>query len=270
MFIDHEWRQTNERGTVETGQYGFFLAMGMFAVAILFLQRAPCLAQAPEIEMVRVTGGCFQMGDTFGDGRDDEKPIHEVCVSDFYIGRYEVTQVQWQAVMGNNPSSFKGDRRPVDSVSWEDAEAFIAKLNRMTGRRYRLPTEAEWEYAARSGGRKEKWAGTSDKSQLGDYAWDGDNSGEETHVVGTKRPNELGLYDMSGNVREWVEDRYGDVWYEESPRDNPRGPQKGSARVLRGGSWRGDPWGARAAYRGWYDPAIRNNYFGFRLASSAR
>jgi formylglycine-generating enzyme required for sulfatase activity len=229
-----------------------------------------CLAQAPEIEMLLVRGGCFQEGDTFGDGLYDEKPVHKVCLSDFYIGKYEVTQAQWQAVMGNNPSVFKGDQCPVEMVNWEDVQNFIAKLNQMTGRNYRLPTEAEWEYAARSGGRREKWAGTSDESQLGDYAWLEGNSGGRTQVVGTKKPNGLGLYDMSGNVGEWVEDRYGDVYYEESPKDNPRGPRTGDSRVVRGGSWMGGAGYVRASARSWGDPPTRFYTLGFRLGHSAQ
>ena len=229
-----------------------------------------CLAQVPEIEMLLVKGGCFHKGDTFGDGSYDEKPVHEACLSDFYIGKYEVTQAQWQTVMGNNPSKFTGDRRPVEMVSWEDAQNFIAKLNQMTGKNYRLPTEAEWEYAARSGGRREKWAGTSDESQLGDYAWFQGNSGSRTHVVGTKKPNGLGLYDMSGNVLEWVEDRYDDVYYEESPKDNPRGARTGDSRVVRGGSWFGNARYVRASARSWGHPANRFYTLGFRLGHSAR
>jgi formylglycine-generating enzyme required for sulfatase activity len=246
------------------------MVVAMLGGAILFSQTTLCFAEAPEIEMVRVKGGCFQMGDTFGDGDNDEKPVHEVCVSDFYIGKYEVVQAQWQTVVGSNPSRFTGDRRPVDSVSWEDAQAFIAKLNQMTGRRYRLPTEAEWEYAARSGGKTEEWAGTSKESQLAEYAWYSKNSEEKTHVVGTKRPNGLGLYDMSGNVWEWVQDLYGEIWYEESPRDNPRGPQTGNERVLRGGSWFRDSRNVRAAYRFWGNPSSRYSGSGFRLGLSAQ
>ena len=250
--------------------YGAFLVVAMLAVAILSSRTTLSLAQATDIEMVRVRGGCFQMGDTSGGGMDNEKPLHEVCVSDFYIGKYEVTQAEWQAVMGSNPSKFTGNRRPVDSVSWEDAQAFIAKLNRMTGRRYRLPSEAEWEYAARSGGKAEEWAGTSVESQLVDYAWYSDNSGEKSHVVGTKRPNGLGIYDMSGNLWEWVQDLYSDVWYKESPRDNPQGPQTGNARVVRGGSWDINSVSVRAASRDWSNPAGRDSGTGFRVGLSAQ
>ena len=176
------------------------------------------------------------MGDTFGDGGSDEKPIHEVCVDDFYLGEHEVTQGEWKEVMGNNPSEFKncGDDCPVETVSWNDVQHYIRKLNNKTGLNYRLPTEAEWEYAARSGGREERYAGTSKKSELGDYAWYWGNSGKKTHPVKTKQPNFLGLYDMSGNVYEWVSDWYGKDYYRNSPKDNPKGPGSGKYRVLRG------------------------------------
>jgi formylglycine-generating enzyme required for sulfatase activity len=249
---------------------GFATLIVALATLTLLPLGSRCLAAAPEIEMVNVRGGCFQMGDAFSGGNPDERPVHEVCLNDFYIGKYAVTQAEWQAVMGNNPSKFTGDRRPVESVSWNDAQAFIAKLNRMTGRRYRLPTEAEWEYAARSGGKNEKWAGTSDPSQLSNYAWYSENSGQKTHAVGTKKPNGLGLFDMSGNVSEWVQDLYGEVWYEESPKDNPQGPRTGNARVLRGGSWAAGAWNLRDALRLWYDPAFWDDFLGFRLAASSR
>ncbi|HUV08617.1 MAG TPA: SUMF1/EgtB/PvdO family nonheme iron enzyme, partial [Spirochaetia bacterium] len=162
------------------------------------------------IDFVLIKGGCFQRGDTFGDGRADEKPVRTVCVDDFYIGKYEVTQSQWQSVMGNNPSFFKkcGEKCPVEQVSWNDIQEFITKLNTKTGKKYRLPTEAEWEYAARSGGRKEKYAGTSSDIELGKYAWYSANSGGSIHPSGQKQPNGLGLYDMTGNAWEWCQDWY--------------------------------------------------------------
>ncbi len=162
------------------------------------------------MEFVLVKGGCFEMGDTFGDGADDEKPTYEACLKDFYLGKYEITQGQWKRVMGANPSNFKeSDDHPVETVSWNEAQEFIRRLNQMSGKNFRLPTEGEWEYAARSGGKREKWAGTSNETELQDYAWFGSNSGSRTHPVGQKRPNGLGLYDMSGNVSDWVGDWYG-------------------------------------------------------------
>ena len=232
------------------------------------------------MEFVKVKGACYQMGDTFGDGNENERPVHEVCLEDFYIGKYDVTQGQWKTVMGNNPSCFQdcGDNCPVEEVSWNDAHDFIKKLNRRTGRNYRLPTEAEWEYAARSGGKHEKWSGTSSKAELVKYAWYSDSANwrNKSHPVGTKRPNGLGLYDMSGNVWQWVEDWYAGNYYGKSPRDNPVNYQGSrcheaddapcGCRVLRGGGW-GDPAVlARSSDRLGYTPDLRSCDIGFRLS----
>lgn len=236
------------------------------------------------MEFVFVKGGCFRMGDTFGDYEDfvavysDEKPVHEVCVGDFYIGKYEVTQEQWETIMGNNPSYFNdcGDYCPVEKVSWNDIQEFIDKLYRKTGNKYRLPTEAEWEYSARSGGKKERYAGTSNESELGDYAWYISNSGylnktyspavgpNETQPVGQKKPNGLGIYDMSGNVREWVSDWY-DRNYYQYPKYNPKGPISGIKKVIRGGSFRSTAWGTRAVCRDDYISVYWYFDLGFRL-----
>ena len=223
---------------------------------------------ATGMEFVFVKGGCYEMGDTFGDGRPDEKPVHNVCVNDFYMGKYEVTQGQWQAVMGSNPSKFNncGANCPVEQVSWNDTQDFIGRLNGKTGKNYRLPTEAEWEYAARSGGKREKYASGDDLDRV---AWYSSNSGSRTHSVGTKAPNGLGLFDMSGNVWEWCQDWYGEKYYNESTKDNPRGPSSGQYRVLRGGAWSDIPEYVRAAYRFRNPPALRYNIYGFRLSLSA-
>src|SRR3989338_10514354 len=172
---------------------------------IIFLFSLPCTVTAEEIatgeNMVFIKGGCFQMGDTFGGGDTDEQPVHKVCVDDFHMGKYEVTQKEWVDVMGTNPSHFKGcDNCPVENVSWDDIQEYINKLNQKTGKKYRLPTEAEWEYAARSGGKNEKYAGGNNIDSVG---WYDGNSGSKTHPVGQKQPNGLGLYDMIGNVLEW-------------------------------------------------------------------
>ncbi|MFA6346557.1 MAG: SUMF1/EgtB/PvdO family nonheme iron enzyme, partial [Syntrophales bacterium] len=219
------------------------------------------------MEMVYVPGGCYRMGDTFGDGNSSEKPVHEVCVSDFYIGKYEVTQGQWRQIMGYNPSHFSscGDNCPVENVSWNDAQNFADKLNNRTGKQYRLPTEAEWEYAAQSGGKSEKWAGTSSESSLRDYAWYDANSEDKTHPVGQKKPNVLGLHDMSGNVWEWCSDGWEMDYYKNSPRDNPKGPADGSHRFFRGGSWSHRAADARASFRYFVRPETRNVNLGFRL-----
>ena len=189
------------------------------------------------IEMVRVEAGTFTMGATpeMEYPWNDEKPTHQVILTnDYYIGKYEVTQALWQAVMGKNPSKFKGDNLPVENVSWDDCQEFISKLNSVTGKAFRLPTEAEWEYAAR-GGNKSRGYQYSGSNNFLDVAWFKDNSGSKTHAVGTKQPNELGIYDMSGNVWEWCQDWYGA--YSSSSPVNPTGANSGSVRVLRGGSW---------------------------------
>ncbi len=222
------------------------------------------------IELVLVKGGCFQMGDTFGDGQADEQPVHTVCVDDFYIGKYEVTQGQWQSVMGSSPSFFKkcGEKCPVEQVSWNDVQGFITKLNAKTGKTYRLPTEAEWEFAARSGGKAEKYAGTSSVAELGKYAWYIANSGGRAHPTGQKQPNGLGLYDMTGNVWEWCQDWYGEKYYSQSSRKNPPGPASGTRRVLRGGAWIFEPAGIRASTRYALTPDVQGDLYGFRLSIS--
>jgi formylglycine-generating enzyme required for sulfatase activity len=222
--------------------------------------------QRSGIEMVLIPGGSFQMGNN--DGGAGEKPIHIVNVRSFALGKYEVTQGQWNAVMGNNPSKFSscGDNCPVEQVSWGDVQQFIQKLNQQTRLQFRLPSEAEWEYAARAGSTG-KWSFGNDEGALGQYAWFTGNSGKQTHPVGQKSPNAFGLYDMHGNVWEWVQD-----WYH----DNYNGaPTNGSAwehggeqesRVLRGGSWLHDPNSLRSAIRKSLDPVYRYYLNGFRLA----
>ena len=220
---------------------------------------------------VFVKGGCFHMGDNLGIGYGNEQPVHEVCLNDYYLGKKEVTQSQWEALMGSNPSSFKncGSNCAVENVSWNDTQDFIKRLNDRTGKNYRLPTEAEWEYAARSGRNNEKYAGTSIDKELGDYAWYFANSGSRPHPVGEKKPNIIGLYDMTGNLWEWCQDWYGDQYYSESLKNNPQGPIKGSSRVLRGGSWSTQPESVRNTVRGRLTPTYRNNDNGFRLALSS-
>lgn len=219
------------------------------------------------MEFVFVKGGCFQMGDTFGNGGSDDKPAHEVCVSDFSFGKYEVTQSQWEKVMGNNPSGFNkcGTDCPVENVSWDMVQDFIRKLNSLSNRQYRLPTEAEWEYAARSGGKKGRWSGIDSETLLADYAWYAKNSGEMTHKVGQKKPNALGLYDMSGNVYEWCQDVYQEHYYETSPKNNPSGALSGPLRAMRGGSWADSEYSQRTYARGRDEADGRSDNNGFRL-----
>ena len=222
-------------------------------------------ANGVSFTMVRVPGGTFTMGGTSEQGSDpysDEKPTHQVTLSSFSIGQTEVTQELWQAVMGSNPSKFKGSKHPVEQVSWDDCQTFIRKLNNLTGQNFRLPTEAEWEYAAR-GGRSggTKYAGSDN---LDNVAWYDGNSGSSTHDVATKSPNSLGIYDMSGNVWEWCQDWYGK--YSSSSQTNPQGPSKGSNRVYRGGSWGCYARLCRVSYRDCISPVSRGNYLGLRLA----
>ena len=221
----------------------------------------------PEIEMVWVSGGTFTMGATSEQGSDAynwEKPAHSVTLSGYYIGKYEVTQAQWKAVMGNNPSSFKGDNLPVERVSWNDVQEFIRKLNQMTGKSYRLPTEAEWEYAARGGGKSRGYR-YSGSDNIGSVAWHWDNSNSTTHPVGSKSPNELGIYDMSGNVYEWCQDWYSNNYYSSSSQRNPQGPSSGSYRVYRGGGWGSFAGYCRVSGRDFNSPVSRYYNLGFRL-----
>ncbi len=220
------------------------------------------------IDMVRIGAGTFTMGATpeMENPYNDEKPTRCVTLTnDYYIGKYEVTQALWQAVMGSNPSNRKGDNLPVEEVSWDDCQEFISKLNRMTGKTFRLPTEAEWEYAAR-GGNKSKGYQYSGSNNLSDVAWYRDNSGYKTYAVGTKQPNELGIYDMSGNVWEWCQDWYGE--YSSSSQVNPTGANSGSSRVNRGGAVGNDARLCRSSCRANVVPCTHYSILGLRLSLS--
>ncbi|GHU99980.1 hypothetical protein FACS1894159_04910 [Bacteroidia bacterium] len=224
-------------------------------------------ASLPAIDMVYVQGGSFTMGamrerDGMGDG--DELPTHLVSLPDFYIGKYEITQAQWIAVMGSNPSNISGDDLPVENVSWNDVREFIVQLNKATGRQYRLPTEAEWEYAAR-GGKKSLGYRYAGSNNVDDVAWHEGNSGGKTHPVGTKQPNELDIYDMSGNVWEWCSDWFNNNYYKNSPEMSPTGPVSGAIRVFRGGSWYYFVSCCRVADRVAYSPDICDCGLGFRV-----
>ncbi len=216
--------------------------------------------------MIRVEGGTFMMGATSeqgSDAADDEKPAHQVTLSSYYMGETEVTQEMWQAVMGSNPPYFSGSQKPLDQVSWDECQTFITKLNSLTGQRFRLPTEAEWEFAARGGNQNRgyKFAGGN---TIDNVAWYRDNSNSQTHNVGTKRANELGLYDMSGNVEEWCQDWYGS--YSSSSQTNPTGPSSGYSRVIRGGSRFLFARGCRVSIRSYYPPDSWFKGLGLRLA----
>ena len=215
-----------------------------------------------KFKMIKVEAGTFQMGSTSGDS--DEKPVHSVTLThDYYMGETEVTQELWQAVMGNNPSNFKGSNLPVETVSYQDVEKFLTKLNKLTGKNFRFPTEAEWEYAAK-GGNKSQGYTYAGSNTIGDVAWYWDNSDRKTHPVAQKQPNELGLYDMSGNVWEWCYDWKGS--YPSGAQTDPTGASSGSSRVGRGGSWNLDAAGCRAANRDSSTPSYRYDNLGFRLA----
>ena len=221
------------------------------------------------LEMVAVKSSILTIGCTpeqEGDCSDAEKPAHRVEVSDFFIGKCEVTQAQWKIVMGGNPSNNKGDNLPVEQVSWNDVQEFLRKLNAMTGKQYRLPTEAEWEFAAR-GGINSKNFKYSGSNTVNDVAWFGSNSAKTTHPVGTKSPNELGIYDMSGNVMEWCNDWLGQ--YTDVGKVNPKGANSGSHRIGRGGSWGSAERVVRVSARSGSTPDSRAINIGFRIACSA-
>ena len=217
-------------------------------------------AQVPPIETVRVPAGCFAMGSETGEKH--ERPVLRQCVKDFDIGKTEVTQAQWRAVMGGNPSRFQGDTQPVEMVSWNEAQEFLRRLNAAGGGSWRLPTEAEWEYACRSGGKAETYAGTDSAAGLSDIAWfNKAEAGNMTHPVGTKQPNGLGIHDMSGNVWEWTQDQF----------VTPYGGDRPEPKyVIRGGSWDGKANYVRCAIRNRYEPERRDPRIGLRVVRDVR
>jgi formylglycine-generating enzyme required for sulfatase activity len=231
----------------------------------------PTFTNSIGMEFVLIPAGTFMMGspDSDTEAHDNEKPAHRVTISHpFYLGKYPVTQEQWERVMGAHPSQFTGDHnRPVDVVSWEETQECIGRLNTCEGGvGYRLPTEAEWEYACRAGAQTAYSFG-DDPSQLDAYGWYANNSGFMSHPVGQREPNAWGLYDMHGNVWEWVQDSY--RAYTPEPVTNPQGSASGSYRVFRGGSWGNGAGHCRSAYRGDVAPGYRNGALGFRLLRAA-
>ncbi|MDO4211115.1 MAG: bifunctional serine/threonine-protein kinase/formylglycine-generating enzyme family protein [Bacteroidales bacterium] len=226
--------------------------------------------------MVAVEGGTFLMGSDDPESNANEKPVHTVTLSDYYICQTQVTQALWYVVMGNNPSYYKGNDLPVERVSWDDCQTFIKKLNNLTGHNFRLPTEAEWEYAAR-GGNNSRGYKYSGSNNIAEVAWYEDNSythkgwlgimkDEQTHPVATKKANEIGIYDMSGNVYEWCQDWYERSYYSSSAQTNPKGPSSGSYHVYRGGSWNSYARRCRVANRFNDTPFYCVNILGLRLA----
>lgn len=222
------------------------------------------VSNALGIKFVRIPAGTFQMGST--DGQGDEQPVHEVTISeDFYLSVYEVTQAQWQAIMDDNPSRFQDPWHPVEQVSWRDVQQFVEKLNERGENRYRLPTEAEWEYAVRAD-RHAAYHFGDDREQLPNYAWYSANAAEGTMPVGRKRSNPHGLHDMYGNVWEWVFDAYDPDYYANSPSVDPRASEVfAPGRVIRGGGWGSVATDMRSANRGWARPDTRRDNIGFRL-----
>jgi formylglycine-generating enzyme required for sulfatase activity len=215
-----------------------------------------------DIEMVWVEGGSFMMGSN----EYDEQPVHEVTLKGFYMGKYEVTQEQWQKVMGNNPSNFRScPRCPVELVSWDEVQVFIKKLNIQSGKSYRLPTEAEWEYASKGGNKNSSYK-YSGSDNIAEVAWYVNNAESQTHAIGTKKANAQGIYDMTGNVAEWCSDWYDGNYYESNiAKSNPKGGLKGDYRVVRGCSFR-DVNSCRLAFRYYFIPKNSNYLIGFRLA----
>lgn len=225
----------------------------------------PIQGPLPDMALVSLPAGTFQMGSENGGG--DEKPVHMVTVSAFAFMTKKVTQAQWRAVMGGNPSHRQGDNHPVEKVSWDDAQDFIRKLNqRDLGRGYRLPTEAEWEYACRAGSTG-NWCFGNDEARLGDYAWYDANSREQSHPVGLKTANAWGMYDMHGNVWEWCHDWYGE--YPTSSVTDPQGADSGWSRVNRGGALNSPTGDCRSASRSYFPPSGRAFLLGFRVAGNS-
>ena len=221
------------------------------------------------IPFVQVPGGSFVMGDTFGEGIPNEQPVHTVHLDSFFIGKFPVTQSQWNTLMPENPARFPGALHPVEQVTWEDARAFIRRLTDANGGKFgfHLPTEAQWEYAARSGGREEKFAGGDDFEKFG---WCLENSAGSSHPAGSRAPNGLVICDMSGNVWEWCLDVFCEDAYEAPPERNPVCLEGAVDRVIRGGSWNIDAWSARCARRFGYPPDFWGPGLGFRLVMTVR
>lgn len=221
------------------------------------------LGKGVEMEFVHIPSGSFIMGSD--DSRGDEKPAHKVTISKpYYLGKHEVTQAQYEAVMGANPSGFKNPNNPVEKVNWPMAVKFCEKMSKMTGKTCRLPTEAEWEYACRARTDTKYFFGKF-SAPLKEHAWFKKNSGGKTHEVGMKKPNPWGLYDMNGNVWEWCQDWYASDYYANSPEQDPQGPESGKWRVHRGASWYEPDWANKSSTRARIKPYVSDTNYGFRV-----
>lgn len=252
--------------TIRLQKIIMFVAFAGFGIPQLYAVTKKALPILDE-QFVRVKSGCFNMGDLFGDGLPDERPIHKVCLSEFRISKYEVTQEIWLAVMGTNPAKDQSNLQyPIDVVSWWEVEAFLKRLNSFSEKQYRLPTEAEWEYACRAGGKKLKYGTKKGDHQKG-ISFIAEESSNERGIqpVGSFSPNALGLYDMSSNVSEWVSDWFDISYFQYSPTDNPKGPSTGIHKVRRGGHWGDKPWVHRCTLRNFRKPNFRLIGLGFRL-----
>ncbi len=249
--------------------YIFVQCSILFFGGIDSIQAQTKSSQVVDLEMVLIPAGEFIMGSPADekDRFDNEGPQHKVVISKpFYLGKYEITQEQWETVMGYNPSEFKGKRRPVENVSWNDCQRFIKQLNKLGQGTFRLPTEAEWEYACRAGKQTRfYWGDDPNEKEIDDYAWFHGNSEKKTHDVGLKKPNAWGLYDMSGNVHEWCQDSYDENYYSISTSIDPVNDQSNEWRVLRGGNWYYGARYCRSAFRSRSNPYDAYDNVGFRV-----
>lgn len=252
------------------------------AILICLILSSPSFAQKKKnytdkakdvsFDMIYVKGASFEMGNKKGDlllddGVNPSVPVHEVSIDGFFVGKFEVTQALWEAVMGSNPSELKIGNHPVETVSWDDCQVFLKKLNTLTGQKYRLLTESEWEFISRGG---KKVANTNASNEnISSRAWILSNTEDHTHQeVGTKAPNELGLYDVQGNVWEWVNDWYSETSYKQATQSNPQGVQNGTLKVFRGGSYMSEELFCRPAYRNFDKPSVKQDFLGLRIAKS--
>lgn len=236
--------------------------LSIISIHALYSQTISFSANGVDFNMVCVKGGNYQMGSDDWDSFKDESPVHEVTLSTFWIGQTEVTQALWKAVMGTNPSKRTNANSPVDCVSWNDCQIFIQKLSLLLGKTFRLPTEAEWEFAARGGNDKNKYSGSD---VIGQVAYMGDNSASKAHDVAQRESNGYGIYDMSGNVWEWCSDWYADKYERKKSNNNPKGPPEGTEHVVRGGSWNCIPRVCRVTNRYKCPPDGYRDDLGLRL-----